>query len=421
MNNRGHIASLILALCIGFSLNAQPLREYSLVSLMDGTIILDSDTGYHQLPYWGFGIDQAVPFLTLPGPTIYANEGDSVHIDFFNPSMEGHTIHLHGLDVDMENDGVPHTSGFVQENESFKYRFKATHAGNFLYHCHVTTVMHLALGMYGMVIVYPTDSSKRIYNAGPTYDRQYECLFSEMDARWNRDYTAIGGFLSYAPDLFLINGKNRSLIYNDTSLIATGDVGDTLLFRMMNVGYRINRVIFPAELASMVHTSDGRVLDTPYAADTLILYPGERYSVLSEVLSDAASSIRVDYLDPYRLAHLGTEYIPVNDSNFQYTPPVIAEDTTDTMGVGFDEIENPVQYTSVYPNPAADEAYVTSPLVPITQVDVVDYSGRWITSVRMQPANTVGLNTSEWQSGLYLVRIQLENGHLETSRLMVRD
>ncbi|NDF33953.1 MAG: hypothetical protein EB157_05270, partial [Euryarchaeota archaeon] len=172
---------------------SQPTKEYSMVSLMNGQgdFVTDSNT-IVTLPVWGYGWTQPNPFVILPGPTVYAKEGDSVHLEMLNPSMEGHTIHLHGLDVDQANDGVPHTSDFIQQGESFTYRFKATHAGNFLYHCHVTTTMHLALGMYGMVIVYPADSSNRVYTDGPEYDVQHEYLFSDMDARWNADYTAIG-------------------------------------------------------------------------------------------------------------------------------------------------------------------------------------------------------------------------------------
>ena len=198
----------IFALAVIFAsliLKAQPNREYSLVSLMNGQGTFESDSGsLFDLPLWGYGFNKINPTVDLPGPTIYANQGDSVHISMFNPSMEGHTIHLHGLDVDEANDGVPHFTGFIQEGESFTYKFKATHAGNFLYHCHVTTTMHLTLGMYGMVIVYPTDSSKSIYDGGPFYDRQYEFLLSEMDARWNSDYTSIGTFLSFDPDLFFL-------------------------------------------------------------------------------------------------------------------------------------------------------------------------------------------------------------------------
>ncbi|MEX2597253.1 MAG: multicopper oxidase domain-containing protein, partial [Salibacteraceae bacterium] len=241
MNKCLLIISLFFAL--GFTAMAQPLRSYSVVSLMEGQsqFISDSNTVI-ELPIWGYGSDVgSSSAITIPGPTFYANQGDSVHITMRNPSMEGHTIHLHGLDVDEANDGVPHHTGFIQEGESFTYRFKATHAGNFLYHCHVTTTMHLALGMYGMVIVYPADSGKTIYDDGPAYDRQHAYLLSDMDARWNKDYTAIGSFLSYNPDLFLMNGKNKQLIYQDTNMVMKGELGDQLLMRLLNVGYRVNR------------------------------------------------------------------------------------------------------------------------------------------------------------------------------------
>ena len=51
----------------------------------------------------------------IPAPLIEANQGDSVHIDFWNVSqLHHHTIHLHGLDVDQANDGVPFLSFSVE-------------------------------------------------------------------------------------------------------------------------------------------------------------------------------------------------------------------------------------------------------------------------------------------------------------------
>ncbi|HAQ69964.1 multicopper oxidase domain-containing protein [Salibacteraceae bacterium] len=401
----------IFALAVIFAsliLKAQPNREYSLVSLMNGQGTFESDSGsLFDLPLWGYGFNKINPTVDLPGPTIYANQGDSVHISMFNPSMEGHTIHLHGLDVDEANDGVPHFTGFIQEGESFTYKFKATHAGNFLYHCHVTTTMHLTLGMYGMVIVYPTDSSKSIYDGGPFYDRQYEFLLSEMDARWNSDYTSIGTFLSFDPDLFLIKGKNRSLIYNDSNLVMTGEVGDQLLMRALNVGYRVNRLIFPTAIRAEVHTSDGRVLDAPFETDTLIVYPGERYSILAEVLDSDPSWVSVDYLDPYRLKFLGREYIPINDTAFSYIIPQVVDNDTDTIGVGLSN--TPISSVVIFPNPASEELNLKSGLHQFQYGIVSDIQGRVLISKNLENYFEV-ISLKELQPGNYFIQLQMEDG-----------
>ncbi len=407
-----------LSLLLAGPAAAQPLKQYSLVSLMDGVadFITDSNTTI-SLPFWGFGYTNANPTIVLPGPTIYAKEGDSIHVEMINPSMEGHTIHFHGLDVDQANDGVPHTSDFVLTNQSFTYRFKATHAGNFLYHCHVTTTLHLALGMYGMVIVYPADSSNRIYTNGPTYDRQHAYLLSDLDSRWNADYTAIGGFTTYAPDLFLINGKNRSMNYTDTNIQINGTIGDQHLLRFMNVGYRVNRIIFPSALNAVVHTSDGRVLDQPYAADTLIIYPGERYSVLAEILDETPSFVSTDYLDPYRLRFLGRDYIPVNDTNFTYITPSLEDNMTDTVGVGAAEIAA-MPSVLVYPNPADNQIWVSTQGESIEHIEILDMSGRRVRSKHCQyPAERLELDGLN--EGVYILNVSLENGKRVSRRCVV--
>ena len=149
---------------------------------------------------------------------------------------------MHGLDVDQNNDGVPSTSFFVQPGESGTYSFKADYTGNFLYHCHVGSVLHLQMGMYGAVIVRPANGVKEVYSGGPAYDREYIWLTHEIDKSWHDDYTAIGAFTNYFPDHFQINGKSKNLIYNDSSVsIYNAFIGERLHLRLLKIGYGINR------------------------------------------------------------------------------------------------------------------------------------------------------------------------------------
>lgn len=418
MNKVFHI--LCLFMIVQWDGIAQPIKEYSLITLMNGeSNFVDPDSStLKALPIWGFGFDEFPYKITLPGPTIYANEGDSVHINMFNPSHEGHTIHLHGLDVDEANDGVPHHTGFIHQGESFKYRFKATHAGNYLYHCHVTTTMHLALGMYGMVIINPADSSKRVYTNGPEYDREYAFLMSEIDSRWNENYTSIGSFLSYNPDLYLINGKNRQSIYQDTNMLLTGALGDQLHLRLLNVGYRVNRVIFPEELEAIVHTSDGRVIE-PFSADTLIIYPGERYSVLAEVLDVKSSFVSVDYLDPYKLKFLGRDYIPFNNDTFKFVEPDVLQQDNDTIVFGVGMEKKLANEILLFPNPAKAEMNLVSRLGVVSKMSIVNLHGEVI-KVAYPNSHIVYMDLSDFQSGIYMVEVGLNNGLRLVKKLQIQ-
>ena len=86
---------------------------------------------------WGFAPNFG-GFATIPGPTMIVNEGDIVTLNITNQSPVPHTVHLHGLDVDQINDGVPQTSFEIPGMMGTgSYSFPAPHPGTYMYHCHV--------------------------------------------------------------------------------------------------------------------------------------------------------------------------------------------------------------------------------------------------------------------------------------------
>jgi len=178
--------------------------------------------GYHRtadgatLYIWGYSLEDVPGTATLPAPTIEVNEGDHVEIVLTNigPSRPGvqraHTVHLPDLDADQANDGVPETGPSARVGESITYRFTATHAGTYWYHCHVETVEHLTMGMYGALVVHPADGPGRAWTDGPSYDRAYTLLLSESDPAWS---AAVGESrhverTRFDPRYFFINGRS---------------------------------------------------------------------------------------------------------------------------------------------------------------------------------------------------------------------
>ena len=106
----------------------------------------------------------------FPAPVIYAAVGDVVQINLKNLGVtitsapnDPHTIHLHGLDVDAANDGVPETSVAAVPANLKKtpgagnvvvYMFAPHNAGTYMYHCHQEASIHVQMGMYGALVVY---------------------------------------------------------------------------------------------------------------------------------------------------------------------------------------------------------------------------------------------------------------------------
>lgn len=392
-----HKVLFVIICFLSLSAKSQNVVSYNLEAQMDAIAQLWNNDS---LIIWGFK-DLNNPFstqATLPGPTIYCEEGDSVIITMTNPSFEAHTIHLHGLDVDQNNDGVPSTSFFVQPGESGTYSFKADYTGNFLYHCHVGSVLHLQMGMYGAVIVRPANGVKEVYSGGPAYDREYIWLTHEIDKSWHDDYTAIGAFTNYFPDHFQINGKSKNLIYNDSSVsIYNAFIGERLHLRLLNIGYGINRYIFPAGLRPQVLTSDGRVLDHTYSIDTFEIYPGERFSLVMQTNQLIQDSIEVQYLSMYRKKLWGTEFIPIEVN-------------------ALSSIDKKANRTfSIYPNPASNRIYIESD--ENAELQLFNLNGQLIESKKI--IKNSFLSIADLPNGVYIVKKTSKKGQIH-SKLLIK-
>lgn len=370
-------------------------REYTLVASMEGALNIGND---ELTNIWGFGLydsEQQHQFIPLPSPTLEAEEGDTVVVHLLNVSHEGHTIHWHGLDVDQANDGVPMTNNFVLD--SFTYRFVAPAAGNYLYHCHVTTTLHLSMGMYGAFIVRPKGSGKRIYTGGPSYTREYPLLTSDLDRTWNDDYTLAGLLNDYHPTHFLVNGRSGLRIPFADELEIQGQAGDTVLLRLMHIGYTAVEYIFPATLNATIHTSDGRPLPQPEQLYTLMLYPGERYSVLLHFKNENAGYLKLNYRSLYRNQWLGQNMLRINTSEHP---------------IGMAEKEQ--QVLQAVPNPARESVRVQGLAQPLNRLELVNLQGQ---IVRETTESTIDLR--QLPAGLYFIRCHTASG-IKALRVVVR-
>ncbi len=192
----------------------------------------------------------------FPAPLIYATKGDVVEIRLKNLGVQAkadapndpHSIHLHGLDVNAANDGVPETSvGAVPANlcvdgssaddcsavggsapgagNVIVYMFSPTIAGTYFYHCHQEADIHVNMGMYGALVVYNPGDDAAATGPGQDrggnlfgfqYDKDYVLLLSEIDIRGHADeegtYVANSwdpdpwNWAQYKPQYWFING-----------------------------------------------------------------------------------------------------------------------------------------------------------------------------------------------------------------------
>jgi FtsP/CotA-like multicopper oxidase with cupredoxin domain len=107
-----------------------------------------------------------------PGPTIQVNQGDRVRVVFENALPESTSLHWHGLEVPIEQDGVPWISQKpVAPGATYTYEFTVHQEGTFFYHAH--SAMQEMIGQLGFFIAHP----KEPYN--PHVDHDYGIVLQE--------------------------------------------------------------------------------------------------------------------------------------------------------------------------------------------------------------------------------------------------
>jgi FtsP/CotA-like multicopper oxidase with cupredoxin domain len=401
--------TFVIALLIGANVTAQIDLDKTLFSKMDINPQFELWDGTETM-LMGY-TELLGGSINLPSPVLTFVEGDSVKLTLSNFSQAApHTIHLHGLDVNQQNDGVPHLSFEVEHLEEGDYYFKAPHPGTYLYHCHVVSSLHVQAGMYGLIIVKPADESNTTWTGGYAYGKEYAWLMSELDINWHHD-TIINHphdplamnhtILDYEPQYFLVNGKSEQQLDHETTTVS-GHANEYIYLRLANVGYFGNRLIFPAGLNANIIASDGRPLPTTELSDTLEIMPGERYGVLLNSTTELTELIQVEYFNlntPQVLEN--TQLISVNINGFL---------TVDTM----DKNES----ITIYPNPASDEVYIDFENLEIEKLDVYNILGETIYSNSILK-NNLKLNVNQWKNGVYIIKYTT-HGKLMTKKLTIK-
>lgn len=285
-------------------------------------------------------VDNNAPF---PGPVLVFREQDTVEYTFNDkcpcenrPSAHpyaGHTIHLHGLDVTTREDGVAETSFSVLPWQSYTYKMATRGAGSFVYHCHIHTVLHQQMGMYGGIIVTPADSNdqNKSFTGSPfPFVKQYYWITAEVDKTWhdkaaNRDYgdsSEFSYFSQYNPQHFVLANYpiDTNTLGAGTATPGRGQInpstagvsftkGTKNLIRVGNLGYLNHRLVITNSSGVAVPfdiiATDGKAMRdvngalAPMTGQTQVEYAaGERYDLWVSFPTAGTYTAKVEFLDP---------------------------------------------------------------------------------------------------------------------------
>ena len=160
------------------------------------------------------------------GPVLRGRVGDEFVVHLKNDGSISHSIDFH---AGMVSPDQPMRS--IKPGESLEYRFRAEHAGIWLYHCGTAPIsMHIAAGMFGAVIIDPPDLDP--------VDHEYIMVQSELYGLGKDKDNPVDSalFRSEQPSKVVFNGLENQYVQKPLEL----KHGERARFWLLNAGPNIS-------------------------------------------------------------------------------------------------------------------------------------------------------------------------------------
>jgi FtsP/CotA-like multicopper oxidase with cupredoxin domain len=270
----------------------------------------------------------------IPGPVLRVKQGSTIWINFTNSIPHDTTVHWHGIRLENKYDGVPNvTQDAVPPGGSFLYKVDFPDEGMYWYHPHVREELQQELGLYGVIIVEPSDTGyfddadleevvvldDILMKGSSVYPFQEEVT----------DFALMGRF----GNLILVNGK--------TDYQLKAKEGETVRLYLLNAA-NVRPFNFSIEGHEMkVVAGDGSKFEKSYMADSVVITPSERFIV--EVVFDKAGEYELRNENPLNSYVIGKVIVEDSDA----APAPLSESTNQDMVA---ELESYRQYYDKEPD-----------------------------------------------------------------------
>jgi FtsP/CotA-like multicopper oxidase with cupredoxin domain len=200
----------------------------------------------------------------IPGPIMRANVGDKIRIVLNNELPESTSLHLHGVRVPNAMDGVdPYTQKPIEPGASFAYEWTALEPSVGMYHSHHNAQVQVPNGLAGAILIGDWKTTAMAAAGGRTHDAN-KVAEQEVVMVLN-DSGTIG---------LSLNGKS----FPATSPYSLA-IGETMVVHYYNEG-SMTHPMHLHQPSGLVVAKDGKVLESPFWADTINVAPGERWTVV---------------------------------------------------------------------------------------------------------------------------------------------
>lgn len=201
----------------------------------------------------------------VPGPRIKLDVGDKVKVRIKNELPISTDIHWHGIHIPNDQDGVAGlTQDLIATGDTYTYEFTVDEPAVAMYHPHHHGDIGLPNGLFGVIQV-----GEMPLPAGTIGGKEIPANVADL---------IVDDFPMVLNDAGVIG-----LSLNGKSFPATQPYvftqGDWFIVHYYNEGLQ-NHPMHMHGFPGLVYAKDGIPLDNPYWADTQLVGPGERYSVL---------------------------------------------------------------------------------------------------------------------------------------------
>ena len=231
---------------------------------------------------------------SIPGPTLEVRRGATVTVHVTNRGDLDATVHWHGLRLENRYDGTHDTQSPIPFGETFTYEVHCPDEGAYWYHPHIREDYGQELGLYGNILVVPTDP-----DYWPAVNRE---VLLTLDDILIED-GAVAAFGDETTHVAMGRFGNVMLVAGEPELTLEAKRGEVVRLYLTNTANtRVFNVAIPGARMKLVGGDSGHY-EHEELVEEVLLAPSER--VVVDVLFGEPGDVTLEHRTPersYRLA-----------------------------------------------------------------------------------------------------------------------
>src|ERR671923_519747 len=231
---------------------------------------------------------------SVPGPTLKVEQGSTITVHVTNHGDLDATVHWHGLRLENRYDGTHETQAPIPVGETFTYQVHVPDAGAHWYHPHIREDYGQELGLYGNILVTPTEG-----DYWPPANRE---LLLTLDDILIEDGQIAAFREEETTHVAMGRFGNVMLVAGETDLELEAKRGEVVrVYFIDTANTRVFNVMLPGAQMKLVGADAGHY-EHEELVEEVLLAPSER--VVIDVLFPEAGELELQHRTPERTYRL---------------------------------------------------------------------------------------------------------------------